>query len=92
MVRRFEELVTNLKESLEREMHLGFDEVGSRFDAQSARLERHAGLWQTGARWSRRMDEWADKVDASMEKRTEEIIELRRRVTDLEKRGSNGKA
>ena len=44
-----EQLIVDLKESLEREIHsLGekmdrrFDEVNARFDGQAARLERHA--------------------------------------------------
>ena len=69
-----ENLIVGLKESLERElaglrqeMHEGFAQVNARFDTQAARLERHAGLWQTGARWSSRMNSWAEKVDGALE-------------------------
>jgi hypothetical protein len=61
-------LITDVKESLERELHSidqklnqklteGFSQINTRFDTQAARLERHAGLWQTGTRWSARMDD-----------------------------------
>jgi hypothetical protein len=55
---RIELLLENMKESLEREMRDGFsqvngriDDLGSRFDMQANRLDRQAGLWQTGRRW-----------------------------------------
>jgi hypothetical protein len=73
-VDRIEQVIVDLKDSLEREignvgqtMREGFTQVTNRFDDQGARLERHVGLWQTGARWSARMDAWAEKVDASLE-------------------------
>jgi len=57
-------LITEVKDSLERELHSleramreGFEGVNARFDAQAARLDRHAALWQTGRRWSARMDD-----------------------------------
>ena len=58
-----EKLIVDLKDSLERELaglrrHVqeGVGQLNGRFDTQAARFERHAGLWQTGARWSGRMD------------------------------------
>jgi hypothetical protein len=86
-------LITDVKESLEREIHglanvvrQGFAEVNARFDAQAARLDRHAALWQTGSRWSARMDDWAGKVDNLLEARAKEIAELRSRIEKLESR------
>jgi pyruvate-formate lyase len=84
-------LITDLKESLERElqglareMREGFAQVNTRFDTQAVRLDRHAALWQTGRRWSGRMDDWAEKVDAALETKDREIADLRARLNKLE--------
>ena len=63
-----------------------FDEMGARFDAQAARLDRHGALLQTGSRWSTRMNEWAEKVDAGFDKRDRQIAELFERIRKLEDR------
>ena len=57
----------------------------TRFDTQAARLDRHAALRQTGRRWSGRMDEWAEKIDIALETKDQEINELRKRISALEK-------
>jgi hypothetical protein len=84
-------LITDVKESLEREIRSvereireGFAQVTTRFDTQATRLDRHAALWQTGRRWSGRMDDWAEKVDAALETKDREIAELRARIGKLE--------
>jgi hypothetical protein len=94
-VEHIEQLIIDLKESLEREigslrqeMRDGFTAVTNRFDDQSARLDRHAGLWQTGSRWSARMDAWAEKVDGSLEAKDREIAELRERLLRLERKSA----
>ena len=85
--------IRQVKESLEREIHQvkatveqGFAQVNARFDTQAARLERHAGMWQTGRRWSARMDAWAEKVDGALEAKDVEIADLRQRLNKLEGR------
>ena len=94
-----EQLIIDLKESLEREiaslkqdlrqeMRDGFSAVTARFDDQAARLDRHAGLWQTGSRWSARMDAWAEKVDGSLAAKDREIAELRERLLRLERKSA----
>ncbi len=90
-----EQLIVDLKDSLERELggvraeiHQGLAQLNTRFDTQAARLERHAGLWQTGARWSRRMDDWAEKVDAALEAKDREIADLRERLQRIERRSA----
>jgi len=83
------QLLLDLKESLEREIHqVGekIDQLNSRFDTQAARLDRHAGLWQTGTRWSSRMDAWAEKVDGALEANDREIAELRERLLNIERK------
>jgi hypothetical protein len=80
-----ERLITDMKESLEREIREGFSQVTTRFDTQAARLERHGALLQTGSRWTNRMNAWAEKIDAAMEARDREIAELRARLERLER-------
>lgn len=77
-------LITDLKESLERELRDGFAAINTRLDDQAASLRRHAVLWQTGRRWSAGMDDWAEKIDTSLETKDREISELRKRISDLE--------
>jgi len=66
-VNNIEQLLSDVKESLEREIHgLAREmhgefaqlkaQINTRFDTQATRLERHAALWQTDSRWSGRMD------------------------------------
>lgn len=81
-----EQLIVEFKESLEREIHSFRDEMRTRFDNQAARLDRHAGLWQTGRRWSARIDDWSEKIDAALEVKDRQIAELRQRVDELEKK------
>ena len=47
-------------------------------------MDRHAALWQTGRRWSGKMDVWAEKVDSLLEVKDRQIAELRERVEKLE--------
>lgn len=90
-----EKLIVDMKDSLERElsslrqeMHQGFADINTRFDTQATRLDRHAALWQTGARWSGRMDAWAEKIDSALEVKDREISELRERLQRLERRSA----
>jgi hypothetical protein len=64
MDHRMVTLLTDVKESLERQI----EHLSSRFDAQAIRLDRQAAMLQTGARWTNRMD-------VSVDKRTQEIGE-----------------
>lgn len=80
MDNRMVTLMTDVKESLERQI----EHLDSRFDAQAIRLDRQAALLQTGARWTNRMIAWSEKVDVSLEKRIQEIGEMRSRVERLE--------
>jgi hypothetical protein len=81
MDHRMVTLLTDVKESLERQI----ENVASRFDAQAIRLDRQAALLQTGARWTNRMIAWSEKVDVSLDKRIQEIGELRSRVEKFPK-------
>ena len=77
-------LITGVKESLEREMTVRFDQIDARLDAQAARLERQAGLIQTGSRDIAKTHIWSDKMDS--------IIEgILRRLEALERAQPNDK-
>ena len=78
--------IRDVKGTLEREIRTGFAQMNTRFDTQATRLDRHAALWQTGSRWSGRMDVWAEKVDAAIETKDREIAELRERLIKLERK------
>ena len=80
MDNRMVTLMTDVKESLERQI----EHLSSRFDAQAIRLDRQAALLQTGARWTNRMIAWSEKVDVSLDKRIQEIGDVRSRVEKLE--------
>src|SRR6266436_877300 len=60
-------LITNVKESLEREIRSNLEIMVGRFDSQAARLDRQGGLLLTGSRWTARMNEWPEKVDGLLE-------------------------
>jgi len=51
------------------------------------RRDRQAALLQLGNRWTARMNDWAEKVDAALEEKNREIAELRTRLDRLEARG-----
>jgi len=82
-------LITGVKESLEREIHSLGEGLFSRFDIQAARLERQGALIQTGSRWTARMNDWADKIDSALEQKDKQIAELAARVAKLEKGDSH---
>jgi hypothetical protein len=86
LMNSIEQLIIDLKDSLEREIRDGFSQMNTRFDNQAARLDRHAALLQTGSRWTNRMNKWAEQVDAALEKKDREIAELRARLDRLERR------
>jgi hypothetical protein len=98
VVENLGQLIIDMKESLEREvgslrseMREGFARINNRFDLQAQRLDRHAALWQTGRRWSSKMDDWAENVDIALETKDREIAELRARMDRLERAQQNGK-
>ncbi len=91
-----EHLIVDLKESLERDLERlerkmddGFASVNSRLDTQATRLDRHAAYWQTGRRWSGRMEEWAEHIDTALEAKDREIADLRSRINRLEARNGH---
>ena len=83
--RRFDAVAEMFRQMGQR-MDERFAEVITRFDVQSARLERHGSLLQTGNRWIARINDWSEKVDTALEQKDKEITDLRRRIEKLEKR------
>jgi hypothetical protein len=88
-----ETLLVDIKESLERqltsvhtEMRAGFDGLHVRFDTQALRLDRHAALIQTGSRWTARMNDWSEKVDAALEAKDRQIANLTERIRNREQK------
>src|SRR4051812_13659658 len=65
-VRALSQLIEHVAESLSREIQ----HLGARFDAQSARLDRHSGLLRGGGMQIARLVEWSEKVDAQIEELT----------------------
>ena len=82
------ENVVRLIESLGAEMQAGFADLKARFDRQDARLERHSGLLQGGARATTRMIEWSERTDYLWAERDERLRLLEERVKRLEDRQS----
>jgi predicted nucleic acid-binding Zn-ribbon protein len=90
-----ERLMVDIKESLEAEMgglntqmQSGFSSVNTKLDDMSTRLDRQAGLLRAGGQRIVRLDDWAEKVDKSLETKDREIAELRERVIRLEQKKS----
>jgi hypothetical protein len=88
-------LLENVSESLQREManlqkemRAGFGdiraEVRGGFDRVEARLGRHGGFINGGARQITRLAEWSERVDEMMAERDRSIEDLKRRVEKLE--------
>jgi hypothetical protein len=75
-----EKLMRVTKESLERELHSFRDEVLSRLDLQAGRCR--AMFWETGRRWSDRMDSWAAKIEAALETKDRQIADPARWIDE----------
>jgi hypothetical protein len=85
-VNNLERLIRDLKESLERDIQRlqgSVDSLHTRFDTQAVRMERQGALIQTGSRWTSRMGDWSEKVDAALEQKDKQIAELLRRIEKL---------
>lgn len=78
------ELLTSVSESLQREMHAGFEQLAARMDLMERRLDRHGSLLQTGARWTARMATWSERVDKGDSQREIRISNMENRVRKME--------
>jgi predicted nucleic acid-binding Zn-ribbon protein len=75
-------VIDGIKDTLQH----GIESLEARFDDQAARLDRQAGLMQSGGRAIVRLDQWSDSVDKSLERKDQAIAELRERIAKLEAR------
>ena len=76
-------LHTQIQES-ERRLEARMDRGFERLDA---RLGRHGGLIQGGAKAIARLTEWSERVDEMIRARDQEIAEIRERLKRLENGG-----
>jgi predicted RNase H-like nuclease (RuvC/YqgF family) len=86
-----ERLITDMKDSLERELHQFRSEVGdfrqemrNRFDNQAIRMDHQFGLLETGRRRIAHTDKSVEKIYQALEVKDREIAELRARIEKLE--------
>ena len=84
METRIVNLVTEVKESLERQINTGFENLTSRLDAQATRLGPAGGDAGDGRPLDEPLIAWSEKVDVSLEKRAREIGEMRSRLNRIE--------
>jgi hypothetical protein len=70
-------LITDVKESLERELRSGFDgmKIDSTFNPR--------GWIGRPRRWTNRMNDWAEKVDIAIDKQSEELIKKNEEIAEL---------
>jgi chromosome segregation ATPase len=81
-----ERVIALLQDNLER-LDSRQDSFLARFDNQSDRLDRQAGLLQTGRVWTVRTDSRIDKVESALEEKDRQIDAISERVRRLEERG-----
>lgn len=91
--RQIIELLTEVKESLERElgsvrnqMKEGFSSLENRLDTIEARMDRHGGLLRSGQTNLVRLNDWSEQIDKMLSERDRTIAELSERVRKLEER------
>lgn len=82
--KHLEKLMIDLFESLRTEMRSGFDRIETHLSDMAVRLDRHAGLLQSGSRWTARTNTWAERMDRAMERKNRQIADLDRRIKALE--------
>jgi hypothetical protein len=67
------------------ELKMMREESGKRFDRIESRLDRQAGLIQSGARALLRIDRWADDSDRRFAELSDQVQTLEGRVSRLER-------
>lgn len=77
-------LVSAVSQSLQREMHAGFEQIKIQLEVMERRLDRHGSLPQTGARWTARMATWSERVDKGDTQRDMRISNLENRIRKME--------
>jgi uncharacterized membrane-anchored protein YhcB (DUF1043 family) len=89
MDRRFDataDLIQKVAARLEAHIDQSFGDLKARFDRQDARLERHGGLLQGGARATTRLIEWSENADRLWAERDERLRQMEERIRRLEEK------
>ena len=86
-----EKLLTDMKESFEREMDEGFADIRARMDHMNAHLEHIGGLVNGGGRAMAKMIDWTENTDLLLADLLRRQRALEKRIQKLEQK-SNGKA
>ena len=88
-----EQLIVDMKESLEREIHgmearlnSRLDRFELRFEAQAARLDRLDTTLRAGGKWTSGMIDWASKVDTSLDGFGKQILAIDQEIAAVGKR------
>ena len=88
-----EQLIVDMKESLEREIHgmearlnSRLDRFELRFEAQAARLDRLDTTLRAGGEWTSGMIDWASKVDTSLDGFGKQILAIDQEIAAVGKR------
>ena len=67
-------------------MEAGLASMRARFDDQAIRMDGQGALIQSGSRWTARMNEWGERMDAAIETRDQQISRLTTTIAELQKR------
>jgi hypothetical protein len=89
MNRRFNataDLIRQIAIRIEAHIDQTFGDRKARFDRQDARLERHGGLLQGGARATTRLIEWSENADRLWAERDERLRRMEERIRRLEEK------
>ncbi|MGC9947755.1 MAG: hypothetical protein ABSF64_15425 [Bryobacteraceae bacterium] len=89
MNRRFDataHLIQQVAARLEAHIDQTYGDLKARFDRQDARLERHGGLLQGGARATTRLIEWSESADKLWAERDERLRRMEERIRRLEEK------
>ena len=71
------------------EMSNRFGEVGQRLERIELRLDRQAGLMQTGSRWIVRQNDWSERSDVAQQEMQKQIHDIQDRLRRLEEGNGN---
>src|SRR5688572_15161504 len=74
------------------EMGNRFGEVGQRLERIELRLDRQAGLVQTGSRWIARQNDWSERSDVAQQEMQKQIHDIQERLRRLEEGNGDGAA
>lgn len=83
-IQHLETLITNVSESLGRELRDGLASVNDKLDGVNARLDRQGGWLRAGQTNLVRLNDWSERIDSLLAKRDKRIDALEARLRKLE--------